>query len=64
MYGQCYSNPRILLIFTAFLPEHSGIQAVRQKRSSSGINWATIIFVAGMMVIVEGVGVGFSDGSA
>lgn len=43
-------------IFTAGFWYHSGEAA----ESSSGINWATIIFIAGMMVMVEGMArVGF-----
>lgn len=35
------------------------------ESSSSGINWETIIFVAGMMVMVEGMAkAGFSAGCA
>ena len=35
-------------------------QAGEASESSSGINWATIIFIAGMMVMVEGMArVGF-----
>ena len=43
-------------IFTLGFWYHTG----QVSESSSGINWATIIFIAGMMVMVEGMGrVGF-----
>ncbi|MBR5800415.1 MAG: citrate transporter [Lachnospiraceae bacterium] len=43
-------------IFTAGFWYHSGEAA----ENASGINWATILFIAGMMVMVEGMGhVGF-----
>ena len=31
-------------------------QAKEAAESSSGINWATILFIAGMMIMVEGMG--------
>ena len=38
-------------------------EAGNASKSSSGINWATIIFIAGMMVMVEGMAkAGFSAG--
>ena len=40
-------------IFTPEFWYHAGESA---ESSSSGINWATIIFIAGMMVMVEGMG--------
>lgn len=40
-------------IFTPEFWYHAGEAA---ESSSSGINWATIIFIAGMMVMVEGMG--------
>lgn len=40
-------------IFTLEFWYHAGETA---ESSSSGINWATIIFIAGMMVMVEGMG--------
>lgn len=40
-------------------------QAGEASESSSGINWATILFIAGMMLMVEGMGrAGFSGGFA
>ena len=39
--------------------------ASESSESSSGINWATIFFIAGMMVMVEGMAkAGFSNGCA
>lgn len=38
--------------------------AGESAESSSGINWSTIIFIAGMMIMVEGMAkAGFSSGS-
>ncbi|MDD6201850.1 MAG: SLC13 family permease, partial [Lachnospiraceae bacterium] len=39
-------------IFTLDFWYHTG----QATESSSGINWATIIFIAGMMIMVEGMG--------
>lgn len=43
--------------FTEFLYQpDSGMQQVNPAEASSGINWQTIIFIAGMMIMVEGYG--------
>ncbi len=39
-----------------FSQRTSGMLLVRLEKSSSGINWSTIIFIAGMMIMVEGMG--------
>lgn len=45
---------------TIFTPEFWGFGAEAASESTAGINWATIIFIAGMMVMVEGMArVGF-----
>lgn len=45
---------------TIFTPEFWGFGAEAAAESTAGINWATIIFIAGMMVMVEGMArVGF-----
>lgn len=57
VFGICMKNPSAIMetlniksIFTAEFWHTSG----QGSESSSGINWATIIFIAGMMVMVEG----------
>ena len=57
VFGICMKSPSAIMetlniksIFTAEFWHTSG----QGGESSSGINWATIIFIAGMMVMVEG----------
>lgn len=57
VFGICMKSPSAIMetlnvksIFTAEFRHTSG----QGSESSSGINWATIIFIAGMMVMVEG----------
>ena len=57
VFGICMKSPSAIMetlniksIFTAEFWHSSG----QGSESSSGINWATIIFIAGMMVMVEG----------
>jgi len=59
VFGVCMHSPQAILntlnfhsIFTMDF-WHAGAEATE---SSGGINWATIIFIAGMMVMVEGMG--------
>lgn len=59
VFGICMQNPEAIIqtlnfgeIFTPEFWYHTGTAS----ESSSGINWATIIFIAGMMVMVEGMG--------
>jgi len=63
VFGLCMHSTDAILhtlnIHSIFTPEfwHSAGSA---EESSSGINWATIIFIAGMMIMVEGMArVGF-----
>lgn len=56
VFGVCMRNPEAAIrvlnlrqIFTAEFWYHSG-----EAAAASGINWATIIFIAGMMIMVEG----------
>ena len=56
VFGVCMQNPESAMrvlnlgqIFTIEFWYHSGAAA-----SASGINWATIVFIAGMMIMVEG----------
>ncbi|MGN0532256.1 MAG: SLC13 family permease [Eubacterium sp.] len=63
VFGICMRSPKALMetlnLHNIITPEfwYSGARA---SESSSGINWATIIFIAGMMVMVEGMArVGF-----
>lgn len=49
----------------SFFTSHFWYTAGQSAETSSGINWETIVFVAGMMIMVEGMArVGFSAGSA
>lgn len=59
VFGICMQSPEAIIqtlnfgeIFTPEFWYHTGTAS----ESSSGINWATIIFIAGMMVMVEGMG--------
>ena len=48
----------------SFFTSHFWYTAGQSAETSSGINWETIVFVAGMMIMVEGMArVGFSAGS-
>lgn len=59
VFGVCMHSPQAIFstlnFHSIFTPEfwHTGAEAAE---SSSGINWATILFIAGMMVMVEGMG--------
>lgn len=51
--------------FRQLFTSHFWYTAGQSAETSSGINWETIVFVAGMMIMVEGMArVGFSAGSA
>ena len=63
VFGVCMKSWRAIIetlnIHSIFTPEF-WYQAGEAGESTSGINWATIIFIAGMMVMVEGMArVGF-----
>lgn len=63
VFGVCMHNINAVIetlnIHSIFTPEF-WYTAGNSSESSSGINWATIIFIAGMMVMVEGMArVGF-----
>ena len=56
VFGVCMRNPETAMrvlnlgqIFTTEFWYHSG-----ETAAASGINWATIVFIAGMMIMVEG----------
>ncbi|MBR5488248.1 MAG: citrate transporter, partial [Firmicutes bacterium] len=56
VFGVCMRNPEAAIrvlnlgqIFTTEFWYHSG-----ETAAASGINWATIVFIAGMMIMVEG----------
>lgn len=59
VFGLCMRSPQAILntlnFHSIFTPGfwHVGAEAAE---SSGGINWATILFIAGMMVMVEGMG--------
>lgn len=59
VFGVCMRSPEAiwstLNFHSIFTPGfwHTGAEAAE---SSSGINWSTIIFIAGMMIMVEGMG--------
>lgn len=59
VFGVCMRSPEAiwntLNFHSIFTPDfwHTGAEAAE---SSSGINWSTIIFIAGMMIMVEGMG--------
>lgn len=63
VFGLCMRSPEAIVetlnlksVFTVDFWHHSGLSA----DSSTGINWETIIFIAGMMIMVEGMArVGF-----
>lgn len=59
VFGICMRSPQAILntlnFHTIFTPDfwRAGAEAAE---TSAGINWATIIFIAGMMIMVEGMG--------
>jgi Na+/H+ antiporter NhaD/arsenite permease-like protein len=59
VFGICMRSPEaiinVLNVKSIFTPEfwHTAANA---SESSGGINWSTIIFIAGMMIMVEGMG--------
>lgn len=59
VFGVCMHSPQAIIdtinLHSIFTPEfwHAGSEA---SESSTGINWETILFIAGMMVMVEGMG--------
>ncbi len=57
VFGICMKSPSAIMetlnVKSIFTPEFWHISS-QGGESSSGINWATIIFIAGMMVMVEG----------
>lgn len=59
VFGLCmHSMPAIweTLSLQSFATPNFWYQVGESAESSTGINWATIIFIAGMMVMVEGMG--------
>ncbi len=59
VFGVCMKSiPAILetLSFHSFAQLSFWYAAGAEESSSTGINWATILFIAGMMVMVEGMG--------
>lgn len=59
VFGVCmHSMPAVMEILSlhSFLTPDFWYAASESAESSSGINWATIIFIAGMMIMVEGMG--------
>ena len=60
VFGMCMKSlPAILqtLNFHGIFTLHFWYEAGTAAESSSGINWATIFFIAGMMIMVEGMAV-------
>ena len=57
VFGICMKSPSAIIetlnVKSIFTPEFWHVSS-QGGESSSGINWATIIFIAGMMVMVEG----------
>lgn len=57
VFGICMKSPSAIMetlnVKSIFTPEFWHVSS-QGSESSSGINWATIIFIAGMMVMVEG----------
>ena len=57
VFGICMKSPSAIMetlnVKSIFTPEFWHVSS-QGGESSSGINWATIIFIAGMMVMVEG----------
>ena len=59
VFGLCMrSTPAILetLSLQSFVQPNFWFEAGEGAETSTGINWATILFIAGMMVMVEGMG--------
>lgn len=59
VFGACMRSMSAVtdtLAFQGFITKDFWYLAGDAVESSSGINWATIIFIAGMMVMVEGMG--------
>ena len=55
----------LTLSLRSFMVPNVWFQTEAAAESSSGINWATILFIAGMMLMVEGMErAGFSGGCA
>ena len=57
VFGVCMRSPRAVwdtLNLSAFLS--SGFWYGASEESTAGINWATVLFIAGMMIMVEGLG--------
>lgn len=59
VFGICMRSPQAIfetLNFGSFLTPEFWHVSGEAAESSGGINWATILFIAGMMVMVEGMG--------
>ena len=59
VFGICMRNPAAIwntLSLQNFFSVEFWYQASEAGESSSGINWSTILFIAGMMLMVEGMG--------
>ena len=61
VFGLCMRSPEAIMNALNLRPfAHTSFWITHEAEESSGINWATIIFIAGMMVMVEGMArVGF-----
>lgn len=59
VFGVCMRSPQAIVdtlnFHSIFTPEFWHVSG-EAAESSGGINWATILFIAGMMVMVEGMG--------
>lgn len=59
VFGVCMQSMEAVLetlSFQSFFTVNFWYQAADAAETSTGINWATIIFIAGMMLMVEGMG--------
>ena len=59
VFGICMKSPAAIintLSLQSFFSPDFWYQAGEAGESSSGINWSTILFIAGMMLMVEGMG--------
>ncbi len=60
VFGVCMRSPQAIFhtlnFHSIFTPEFWRVSG-EAAESSGGINWATILFIAGMMVMVEGMGI-------
>lgn len=59
VFGICMHSPDAImetLSLKSFMTTNFWYQVNESAESSTGINWATIIFIAGMMLMVEGMG--------